>query len=297
MRIDHRELALILDTILDTLPEEHRVNNRAYWDYDGIAKYILNHTFGDEWVEKTIYPIDRPSRYFGNSRSHDAHDRYRVRMCHLAELVHNLDRVENFELRVEAIKNANDDNIEAEIVALMAGAMLKRRGVLFAFVKETGTKQSDYDIEYVRLDGKVGHCETKCKLPATGLSKATIANSLKIAKKQLPKGKAGIIALRTPQEWHPSRDWESWKLLEDGINEFFESEKTTRVSAVVGFTDAISPTDGGFEGFLVVRDYTNRFCPESSGLPPLPKQQRRGDGTWMSLAAELAAAEPYRKRR
>jgi hypothetical protein len=295
MQIDRHALATFLDEALGVLPEEHRVNNRPYWDYYNIANYILIHIFGMDWVETNVHPIDRPSRYFGRSRSHEERDRYRVRVCQLAELVHNLDRVENFDLRIEAINNAKQDGIEAEIVGLIAGSMLKRRGVLFRFVKETGTKQLDYDIEYVRLDGKVGHCETKCKLPATALTKSTVVNTLKTAKDQLPKGKSGI-ALRTPQDWHPSGDQETWKLLEAGINGFFEAEKTSRVSAVVGFTDVISHDAGGFAYFLVVRDYPNRFCQEPTGLPLCPSQHRVDDKTWASLASELAAAEPYRKK-
>src|SRR5947209_1071472 len=115
MQIDYRELARILDETMDVLPEEHRIRNRPHWDYNGIANYILISTFGVEWVEANLHAIDRPSGYFGNSRNHEEHDRYHVRMCQLAELVHNLDRVENFDLRVDAIKTAKEDNVEAEI--------------------------------------------------------------------------------------------------------------------------------------------------------------------------------------
>ena len=67
--------------------------------------------------------------------------------------------------------------------------------------KSNAPKGSCYDAEFRTTEGRIIHCEFKKKTKNTVMSAKSVSNTCQDARKQLPKGKPGIIFLRLPEEW------------------------------------------------------------------------------------------------
>src|SRR5207244_167526 len=127
-------------------------------------------------------------------------DEQRVRMQSrvewLAEKLFNLQDVEGVERLVDEIKQGH---LESRFAEIDCAAQIRNAGVPFRFlVPSTVPGQRAPDLEILLEGGDVTPCEVEGKKEDTALSLQTIVTTLDHARKQLPKGKAGIIFLKIP---------------------------------------------------------------------------------------------------
>jgi hypothetical protein len=262
----------------DVLPDEKPdwcPETQLHYRCQAIATVIICKTLGTDWFGEHLAPLDRPAYYFkADITDEDGYNRFMMRKMELGELLFNLRKVTAFEDRLDVIRN-DQRGIEAGISELMGGRFFKCHGIMFHFLPSKGRKQEDYDIEYVRTDGRLGRCEVKSKLQGTEFSANTIKNSLKEAKKQLPRGETGIVLLRIPEVWVPWNDDGVTKLqaVIKAVEEWFAEEKTTRVSSVVVLDSRTDLFGTMMYQAWYFKEYQNPHCADKSGLPNMPTNE------------------------
>jgi hypothetical protein len=272
-----------------TVPESLRsltADQLRPWKWYYLSGCIIGLALGPDWLQRHVLAKVNPTAYFHNDSAPGNHRcHFFSRVGFLAELIYNLQRVENFEDRLKSIRDANGNGVEAGIVELAAGKFFKWFGILFRFVLATPNKGESYDIEYVTTDGRPGRCEVECKIQSYDLNPKGIKNTLKHAKGQLPKGEAGIIMLRIPEEWWATGEMRpAIEAVSSAIEEFFAKEKTSRLSSVLCVQHRTVNHDGWMSQFLLAREYENPFCSVRSGLPPL-RETVAPRSAWMPLLA------------
>jgi hypothetical protein len=264
----------------------HQASER-WQTYYYLSGCVIGWCLGPAWLQRQIMADANPTAFFQNNSAPGEHRCHFVaRIGFLADLIYNLQAVENFEERLKHVRCANGDGIEAGIVELAAGRFFKSNDILFRFVKESGVKGQDYDIEYVTTDGRLGRCEVECKLQSKDLNANGIANSLKHAKGQLPKGTgAGIVMLRIPEEWWTTDAiTTSINAVSASVEAFFAKEKTSRLSSVLCVQHRNVIYDGNMQQYLLCKEYENPYCSVRSGLPGL-REVAPPRSSWMPLLA------------
>src|SRR5207249_43042 len=98
-----------------------------------------------------------------------SHNVFCARVLAFADLLYNLQNVTNVDDRIEAIKN-DGKGVESGLAELGAGRLFRAVNLPFVYVKPQQQKTMDYDVEYVRPEGRVGICEVKCKVQSTELT-------------------------------------------------------------------------------------------------------------------------------
>jgi hypothetical protein len=234
------------------------------------ASIAIFQALGPTWTEKHIGRSEKASPYFQADR-HDRGEllRYMSRVTELGELILNLHGVGGFDERINSIRTDEKSGIESGIAELIAGRLFKVAGVFFQYVvaprQAHGNTPTNPDIEYVAGANRVEVCEVKCNLQSTDLAEEPIRNILKKAKSQLPKGKAGMILLRVPENWFT--DTTATTVVERAVTGFIEKERTTRVSSVYIFVSEtrLLPKERMARAFLV-REFQNKHCGLRSGI-------------------------------
>jgi hypothetical protein len=116
----------------------------------------------------------------------------------LAELLLNLDSVEGFERPLNRLRT--EDDAEATIAELEAGAALYRRAIPFRFVKESGSTGQDYDMEAV-VGNTIVACEGKCRIEGPEWGESKLRGTLNQARSQLPTDRPTLIFVKLPESW------------------------------------------------------------------------------------------------
>jgi hypothetical protein len=247
-----------------------------------LATLVAGIVLGEDWFERNLADEKRPAYFQTDLSNEDTFIRFNIRVISLGEMILNLFNIENFETRMNETRS-DKQSIETKISELVAAKLFKRLGIDFKFRLAVGQKQSDYDIDYVRTDGKLSRCEVKSKLQGTEFSEKTIRDTLKAAKSQLPKGETGILLLRVPEEWVPFNNGVAkLQAIIDAIGEWIKSEKTTRVSSILYVDSRIDVVDSIVYPHIAYKEYKNPFCDDVSGLPALDYEATRRN--WLSIS-------------
>jgi hypothetical protein len=277
MRIRRDRLqAHYLDWV-NTEENENWSSTEKYWFRSRVlATIVIGGILGENWFEANlgVKNADRPFYFRTDPENEDTHPRINMRIIELGEMILNLQAVGGFDERIEDLRTATRI-VETKIGELMGGRFFKQLGIDFCYRSPVGQKQADYDIDYVRTDGKLGRCEVKCKEQDGQLSANTIGNTLTKAKKQLPTGESGIILLRIPEEWIPWRTGlVNLEEVAKSVKTWFESCKTTRVSSVVVFDSRTDVEDGRVLNDCYYQEFKNKWCNDVSGLPEMPPENQ-----------------------
>lgn len=157
----------------------------------GITYFVLRHFLGGNWVREHLQtrgPLKPPSW----SEDPVGHFRVGIDGCALAEMLFNLQSIQGFEdLRLRIIEG----DVDAVIGELEAGLFLTIHGETFQYVKPSGIKGRDYDIE-IKKEGCSISGEVKVKVPETTITANTIFDSLEQARTQLPRESVSIVFLK-----------------------------------------------------------------------------------------------------
>jgi hypothetical protein len=241
---------------------------RMWYRWRKFSDHIIRSCLGEDWYTANISRFEKRPDYFGTTENDaDSYARFFSRLIELAELIINLQTVENFDAVVMQFQS-DVRSVETRIGELMGGRFFKYLGVSFNYRMPIGVKQADYDIDYVRLDGQTGRCEVKTKLQGTKLSEETIKNTLTEAKKQLPKGKTSIVLLRIPEVWMAYANFEAELLtVRKAVSDWLRKEKTSRISSVFIVECRTDVIHNQVHNYWYPIECKNPFCKDVTGLP------------------------------
>jgi hypothetical protein len=165
-----------------------------------LAMWLVLRLLGPEWVRRVIDARTEPDSFVGS-----VHDKgienvvHQGRFTELAETMFNLQSVPGFlPHRLTALRN-DRRGVEAANLELLAGKFLKRAGIAFEYVRGTGTGK-EHELDF-HVAGDAYPLEAKLKRPDTVCCGETVRNSLDTARKQLPRGRAGVVFLGIPETW------------------------------------------------------------------------------------------------
>lgn len=173
----------------------------------GMATEYLRCFVDNEWTNQmvfgqhpTVTRAYRAGRTFMRAEPEEAEERLRnqQRTLRVAEILFNLQAIEGIDSRLDDLRAGVVESTYAE---LECGAFLHRRGIAFRYVVPSGVQGADYDAEIIIEGGGEVCCEMKCKAEGTDLSEGAVRNPLQTARKQLPRGQAGLVFLKVPEIW------------------------------------------------------------------------------------------------
>lgn len=224
------------------------------------AVYMLDALFGGDWVLTHVTDGDvSPTNFFRNSSTDDhARTMGRLRLIQLAEMVFNLQHVPGLAKTLEMIETGD---LEPGFAELEVGRMLHINGKTFEFIKPSGTKGTDYDLE-LSFDDVTVCGETKCKLETTSLSEKSLVDTLNYGRKQLPRDRPGVLFVKVPQTWYTTDD-EFTRFLADATNRFFRSG-AGRIVSVKFHSSLVIQTEVAHEPMMLLFEINNphtRFDP------------------------------------
>jgi hypothetical protein len=174
----------------------------------GLSAEVLRFFLGNDWTNCNVFRehVDIPREYmegraFLKTRQIDdpeSHVRHKGRVTRLAQSLYDLQAVPGVQHRLAMIRAGNLETAlgEVECARLFAHPALKLK-----FIVPKGVKGLDYEADFVAPTGIVIHCEIKTKKETTALSHSTVRSTLDKARKQLPRGKPGLVMLRIPENW------------------------------------------------------------------------------------------------
>ncbi len=225
--VEANEAVRQLVDLWDQIPEAHRS------DFT-LCFAIIRHAMGVDWLRKHFDPdLTKPSIFkigFGATEE-EAIRNYRV--IDLAECLINLKDIEGIQGCLSRLREA--DNPEAGFAELHIAKMLYINQWAFRFVKPQGKRGHDYDLEII-CQNQLRCGDTKCKLESTEVSSATITNTLKNSRDQLPPDGPGVFFVKIPQNWMQHPDWQ--KITGQGALDFF-AMGTQRVASVVFYVEPL----------------------------------------------------------
>lgn len=214
-----------LDKILEkqnfALPNSSSIS-RLY----GLAAEVLIHFFGIDWVVNNVFG-KRPLDEFLRARSSTREDRFKMtdRIVETAEILFNFQDIPGIENVIEKIKK---NKVEPYVAELQSAKLLYSNKTPFFFNNPSNQKGLDYDL-IITTENLEIPCEIECKIEDRNFSENTIRETLRHARKQLPKGKSSVIFVKIPEEWTLLET--SQEQLLNVINEFFR--RTTRINSIV----------------------------------------------------------------
>jgi hypothetical protein len=190
---------------------------------------ILCHFLGPGWVMENIFGKPMPKDKFFKAVSQEgSKERFQNqdRAIELAEILFNLQFINGMDKRLNELRCGT---VESSVAELEGAKLLVKSGLSVQFVNPVGQKGFDYDTELYLPNGTKVCCEMKCKIEGTKLSKATLKETLRKARDQLPKDALGLIFVKIPEEWVKQQICEEVML--NTLQEFFR--RTQRVFAVI----------------------------------------------------------------
>lgn len=186
---------------IETFPTKLQLpEGDASGQYYLAAMLVIIHFFGIEWAERWVMGTrGEKGDFLRNDWSTvDRRETHKLRILQLAEMLINLQDAPHFWSVLETMVGTG---VEAGFSELEAGALMKRRGIRFAFRTPTGNRGNDYDLD-IDLDGFHVCGETKCKVEKTAVSVKSLLNSVEDARsRNLPPDQPGAVFVKIPQPW------------------------------------------------------------------------------------------------
>jgi hypothetical protein len=185
-----------------------------------------------------------------------------LRVINLAELLLTVQHVPGSE---SPLKQLQSDSVEATIGELTAAMILIRNGTPVRFGTSVRQSNETFDLEVQLPSGARGCCEAKSKVESTALSDASIRQSIRDARAQLPSDAPGIVFLSVPQTW---LDDPAFRVrLETGVADVLRN--TGRIVSVIAYAwDVARGVDSLLISAFLMREIVNpasRF-PDAIGM-------------------------------
>lgn len=222
------------------------------------ALSIVKYYMGEDWVDAHTSPFSNKPGYYRLNVAEGSEETSAVggqKVVILGEHLFNLQHIDGVD---SCIRRLRDGALEPTVAELKLAAMFYVNDWEFRFVEPVGEKRSDYDYEITLTDGLVACADNKCKIESTPLSRNTILNVLKKARRQLPADRPGYVLIKFPANWLTVNG--HVRTMVEATNELFRSN--TRVVSVGFYTDPLS-FDGTIMAvghkFMEVQNKQNKF--------------------------------------
>jgi hypothetical protein len=192
-----------IQSAFDKLPANIRSNGMRSSSVPASA--IIRAFLGDEWFDRHVVPNARTSGFVTvDESSQIGLDLSFYRLIDLSELLFNLQHVLGFD---DCLSRMKAGDIEGTFAELDLGRMLFWHHVQFRYVRPSGIKGYDYDVDIAYPNGLFACGDAKCKIEGTDFNAKSIRNSLDAARKQLPDGRPGIVFVKIPPRWMREREF------------------------------------------------------------------------------------------
>ena len=193
-----------------------------------IAMEVADRMLGRPWVQRATGLRPPADPFIGTLIPGIVGVPHLIRVTELGETLFNLQRVPGFlPHRLIALKSGGR-SFEAANLELTAGRFLKRAGIPFEYAEGHSRGRDTYELDF-HVGGVSYPLEAKLKEETTACSAQTVDNALREARRQLPRGRTGIVFLGIPWTWTAlslNQD-----LMRTAIQRFLRF--TTRIAAVV----------------------------------------------------------------
>lgn len=209
-----------------------KLKNHEYgFQWQIITEYIITETLGYEWLERNI-SIDSPrAAPFNQELDEDtcALDYHLscVRLGHMLFLLRNSPGINHL------LEDAATRDFEPVFFELYAASLLVSNGYPISFVRPTGLKGQDYDLQ-AKIDDQLIAIEVKARRGGLIENTTMLRNTLRKAKKQLPAEMPSIICIALSQEYRDLNSGQhSRKEIENAIADFLRG--TQQINGVLAF--------------------------------------------------------------
>lgn len=186
--------------------KNRRANKDAEYYVLKVAQDIIGYYMGKKLLQERL--LSRNDSFFGISQDSESSYRYGFRVIRLAEILYNLQRTTGVEHRLGTLKH---DDLESILGEMECASFLYNADQNFRFVvpANDARRGSCYDAELTTAAGAIINCEMKAKSKETPMTAESVWNTCEHARRQLPKGKPGLILLRLPEVWSSTSDFKS----------------------------------------------------------------------------------------
>ena len=226
----------------------------------GLSTEVLRFIFGNRWTNENVFVMHKDiqghniaGRKFlrTDAEKSGVGPLHQQQVLQLAEHSYNLQGIEGFQDRVARMQR---DDLESAFGEFACAGFFASPALKFQFVDPTGKRGSDYEAELTTPAQRLLCCEFKAKAEGTPLTKATLTSTFEKARQQLPKDKAGLIALALPITWLDQPGL--WPLVGAAVESTFK--RSGRVVAVVCVCESLQPVGEATIFVLQNRTYLNR---------------------------------------
>jgi hypothetical protein len=232
-----------------SFPLEIYANNTNRTFYLSLA--IVRHFLGAKWADDYVQDNGQPGYLRLNWRDPVQAEVQSFRIVDFAEILFNLQRTVGFD---DCIQKMIDGDIEGTYAELDLGRMLYQSSIDFRFVKSSGQKGDDFDIEITMNDGATICADTKCKIETTEFSEKSVMNSLRHARSQFPKDRPSIVFVKVPPHWLVDRPNIKF-ILTNVANEFLRG--TGRIVSVKYYVSFIHWENGAVTHIQAFQEINN----------------------------------------
>lgn len=258
-KLKHIDIKYLLEwdkRVQDQYKKQQHRNPELVWRAYSVSQVVLTHFLGMDWVEKYVMDARSPIDYLRTAPNSDNDCiRHLSRVTELGEMLINLQYVPGIIERIELLKKINNPKygrIEDIVAELVCARILFLQKIPFRFIKTTGIKGADYDLEFL-LKGQKICCETKCKIEQTEFSEKTILESLKKANEQLPRGNPGVIMVSIPEKWN--KETILIGTLEKTTKRFYG--QNDKIISIIYHSDDFLFNDQFTGRFILIKEYGN----------------------------------------
>lgn len=192
-----------LQKVFDSLPAAAR----ADWlsESFALACWVVKVYLGKDWFDRYVTPKGKKRSIFTIEETPgDAQELSFYRIIDLSEVLYNLQDISGFDECLERLRKGEIEGVFAE---LDLGRMLFGNQIEFKFVRPSGKRGADYDVELV-YNNIVICGDAKCKIESTSFSHTTVDATLEKARRQLPNDRPGIVFVKIPPAWFTDRSVE-----------------------------------------------------------------------------------------
>lgn len=247
----------LLNTIA-AFPLEIQAHQSSKTFYLSLA--IVRHFLGSSWADDHVQSGGHPGYLKLDWEDKEQSEIQTYRIVDLAEILFNLQHIHGFD---DCLQKMKEGDIEGTYAELDLGRLLYQSYINFRFIKRSGSKGNDFDIEIALDDGTIVCADAKCKVEATTFSENTVINSLRHARSQFPPNRPSVIFMKVPPRWLQA-DQDIGAALIDIAKSFLRS--TGRIVSVKYYTSHITWKDGVVTHVQAFREInntnsSNRFDP------------------------------------
>jgi hypothetical protein len=250
-------LAIVIQTVAQ---QTQLAADAGVWTY-GLASEVLRFFLGNKWTNENVFSIhkevssqNRRGRHFLKTESTDEDEQYRhmQQVTTLAEDLFNLQGVDGFRRRIALLHN---EDLESALGEMECAVLLSAPEYRLRFVTPIRRKGDDYDGEVITSDNRLVCCEMKSKSEQSLPDSQAFWRTLDHARKQLPKGKPGIILVKIPETWLKQRELKA--VVEVAVAKVLRQSERL-VATVLTWEEWYTTAEGWKMMVTKLKDYPNK---------------------------------------